>query len=426
MKKIFQLALLGVMGLSLASCNEDYKDWAAPQTTTQEAAVTIPGYQASAVGAIDLAQVTTDDVTLFTLSSATLPDGFELKDTRIELTPEGVENAKAETLNTSNDGKAVKKEVKIVTESIYGKDPVARTFKGHVFSSAIKDGQAVLIDAGTIDVVVTPPGLAASYKLVINDETEYSLANSGVSAYEDPEFKASVTTTVANSTWKIVDANGEVLATGTIENIGKYNVKVNVKTNNAEVNKAPSFLYMKGNANGWNGYDGMECINEEGTQFRGFMYLDQNGFKFCTQTDWNGTNYGKGFSTAGDADNIIMTEPAGYYQVVVDLDAKTYKLTSIKTIGIIGNATPGLWATDTDLTYNAEERCWELKGVELIAGGEYKFRANDAWDIQWGFDGEKYVYSNNAPSAKCTETGTYDIKLYAWATGFAKCEVIKK
>lgn len=194
----------------------------------------------------------------------------------------------------------------------------------------------------------------------------------------------------------------------------------------AEVNKAPSFLYMKGDANGWDGYDVLECVNQEGTQFRGFMYLNQNGFKFCTQKDWSGTNYGEDFKTEGNPPNITMTEPAGYYEVVVDLSAKTYTLTPITTIGIIGTGAPNGWDSDVDLTYNVEERCWEVKDIELNAG-ECKFRANDAWKMQWGYDGEKFVFSNNAPAVQFVpEAGTYDIKLYAWITGYAKCEFIKK
>ena len=412
------------MGFSLASCDEDYKDWAGAQTTTPESAITIPGYQATGVSAIDLKQVTTDDVTLFNLSSATLPAGFELKDVRIELSADEIATT---TINTTNDGKAEKVVLKKFVEKNYGKDPIARSFVGHVFASAIKDGEAVLVDAGKVDVTLTSPGLVSSYKLVINDgEAEFPLANNGSSSYEDPNFKGTITTTIDNSTWQVVAEDGEVLASGKIENAGKYIFSVNVKTDMAEVNKAPSFLYMKGDANGWDGYDVLECVNQEGTQFRGFMYLNQNGFKFCTQKDWSGTNYGEDFKTEGNPPNITMTEPAGYYEVVVDLSAKTYKLTPITSIGIIGAATPGGWDAETPLTYNKTERCWEVQDIKLKAG-DCKFRANNAWAMQWGYDGEKFVFSNNAPQVQFVpEAGTYDIKLYAWITGYAKCEFIKK
>ena len=44
----------------------------------------------------------------------------------------------------------------------------------------------------------------------------------------------------------------------------------------------------------------------------------------------------------------MMTEEAGFYQIVVDLNEKTYTLTPI-AIGIIGPATPSGWDADTDM-----------------------------------------------------------------------------
>lgn len=156
------------------------------------------------------------------------------------------------------------------------------------------------------------------------------------------------------------------------------------------------------------------------------MYLNQNGFKFCTQPEWKGTNYGANFDTAPDADNIVMEEPAGYYMVEVDLSEKTYKLTPITSIAIIGAATPGGWDAETPLTYNETERCWEVKGIELTAG-ECKFRSNHSWDDpnpNWGGTLDALVQKGD--NINVAEAGTYDIKLYAWANGYAKCEMNKK
>ena len=65
----------------MGSCSEDFKDWADPQTNPQEDAVTIPGYQATGVNAFDLANVA-DSVNVYTISSAALPEGFELGNSR--------------------------------------------------------------------------------------------------------------------------------------------------------------------------------------------------------------------------------------------------------------------------------------------------------------------------------------------------------
>lgn len=87
MKKLSLYISIALAGLFMGSCSEDFKDWADPQTNPQEDAITIPGYQASAVSALDLAKVAEDSVNVYTISSATLPEGFELGNSRIELTP---------------------------------------------------------------------------------------------------------------------------------------------------------------------------------------------------------------------------------------------------------------------------------------------------------------------------------------------------
>lgn len=456
----------------MGSCSEDFKDWADPQTNPQEDAITIPGFTATAAQAIDFASVTTDSVNTFSLSSAALPEGFTLGNARIELTPQGVENATKTTVNTSLDGKGAVADLASVVESAYGKRPTARTFDAQVYVNAIKEGQAVLIDAGKINLVMTPkaPFIDAAYYLVgdmfttddvngwntISDKQKFKHSDKDV--YEDPIFTITFETTKADQYWKIipkanVDAgntdasaagvvgpkvDGEDSMTGSLTNgdakagkiakAGKYKLTLNMMDYSYTIEEAPE-LYMKGDANGWDGYD---YLAGDGVHFTGFMYLNQNGFKFTTAPDWSGTGYGENFSTAPDAGNIVMTEPAGYYKVDVDLSAKTYTLTPITSIGIIGSAAPNGWDSDVDLTYvpynkeTKEGRYWEAKNIELKAG-ECKFRANDAWDMQWGFDGDKFVFSNNAPQKQFVpEAGTYDIKLYAWANGYAKCEFTKK
>lgn len=79
----------------------------------------------------------------------------------------------------------------------------------------------------------------------------------------------------------------------------------------------------------------------------------------------------------------------------------------------------------TYVPYNAETKelgYWEAKDITL-ASGEIKFRANDDWAINWGGDTNALTQGGANISV---EAGTYDIKLYAWANGYAKCELIKK
>ena len=198
----------------MGSCSEDFKDWADPQTNPQEDAITIPGFTATAAQAIDFASVTTDSVNTFSLSSAALPEGFTLANARLELTPQGVENATKTTVNTDLNGKGAVADLAPVVESAYGKRPTARTFDAQVYVNAVKDGQAVLIDAGKINLVMTPkaPFIDTNYYLVgdmygngkwtLDDCVKFNHSDADV--YEDPIFTIMVTTTADKQYWKII------------------------------------------------------------------------------------------------------------------------------------------------------------------------------------------------------------------------------
>ena len=462
MKKKILYSLAVLASVTLASCNGDYDDWAQPQHNPEEEAITIPGFTATpVVQSIDCSSVTTDSVSTFTLSEAALPEGFTLDNARLEIIPQGEDNAIKKNVNASIEGKSAVADLSEVIVSYYGKRPIAHSFVAHVYLNAVKNGDAVLIDAGKFNLEMTPksPFIDSGYYLVgdmftTEDVDGWSIKaakafmHSDKDVYDDPEFTITFETKKADQYWKIIpkkniDAgdlwadgvvgpkeNGSISKEGDLTNVGpgagrikepgKYMLTLNMMDYSYTIKPVPE-LYMKGDANGRDGYDYL--AGDDGVHFTGFMYLNQNGFKFTTAPDWSGTGYGANFDTAPDAANIVITEPAGYYQVDVDLFAKTYTLTPITSIGIIGSAAPNGWDSDVDLTYNIKERCWEVKDIKLKAG-EIKFRANDGWDISWGGKLDKLTTKNGGNIT--VEAGTYDIKLYAWAEGYAKCVMTKK
>ena len=211
MKKLSLYVSIALAGLFMGSCSDDFTNWANPQTNPQEDAITIPGFTATGVQAINFANVETDSVSTFTLSEAALPAGFTLDNARLELTPQGVENATKTTVNTSIEGKGAVADLSAAIVSVYGKRPSARTFDAQVYVNAVKDGQAVLIDAGKINLVMTPkaPFIDSNYYLVgqmtnWNLNTNLKFAHSDADVYEDPVFTIMFTTTDDNQYWKII------------------------------------------------------------------------------------------------------------------------------------------------------------------------------------------------------------------------------
>lgn len=455
--------------MSMVSCTEDYTDWGNPQSNPKEEAVSFGNGSVTPVDVINLADVKTEKVKVASIVAPTSSNAA--------YTPNYKINFDGQSFDIDADGNMATAELTSYIVDKWGKRPTERDIDATLDAWVSNGSTAVkMTTSATFQVKAIPeaPVIEDGYYLVgdmfnveaVGDapavdgwntvSAKQAFKHSDKDVYDDPVFTITFETTKANQYWKIipkknVDAgnfwadgvvgpkeNGSSNMKGDLTNVGpgagmikepgKYKLTLNMMDYSYTIEPAPE-LYMKGDANGWDGYD---YLAGDGVHYTGFMYLNQNGFKFTTAPDWSGTGYGANFDTAPNADNIVITEPAGYYKVDVDLSTKKYTLTEIKSIGIIGSAAPNGWDSDVDLTYvpynkeTKEGRYWEAKNIKLKAG-ECKFRANDAWDMQWGFDGDKFVFSNNAPQKQFVpEEGTYDIKLYAWANGYAKCEFTKK
>ena len=184
------------------------------------------------------------------------------------------------------------------------------------------------------------------------------------------------------------------------------------------------YIYEAGVNNDWGAVEQpLYCADGNGT-YVGFFYAQdadwsggKGAFKFTGAfNDWSQGNYGTGTINAdglsgtliddGGSGNVLA-EP-GFYRAEVNLAEMTYKLTPISGIGIIGPAQAGGWSEDTDLTYNPETRAWE--GTVELAADEFKFRANDGWDINWGGTADNLV--QDGANLKIEEAGTYFIQFY--------------
>ena len=86
---------------------------------------------------------------------------------------------------------------------------------------------------------------------------------------------------------------------------------------------------------------------------------------------------------AGGGDNIAAYTTHRFYSLTLDKAApKVIKNFSFNTLGVIGDATPTGWDADTDMQFNPEKQRFYVD-LTLI-DGKIKFRADDAWDVNWG------------------------------------------
>ncbi|MCX6220700.1 MAG: SusF/SusE family outer membrane protein [Bacteroidia bacterium] len=122
-----------------------------------------------------------------------------------------------------------------------------------------------------------------------------------------------------------------------------------------------------------------------GDKLEGYIYMANaaNQWKFATQPNWNGPNYGDGGAGKLDANGGNMTSTAGYYKLNADATAMTY--TAVKTAwGVIGDASPLGWGDETALAYSPTQRIWQ--GVLHLTAASIKFRANHDWGLNYGSD----------------------------------------
>ena len=458
MKKTLLYSLAVLASVTLASCNGDYDDWANPQTNPQEASAAKYGITFAA-GTEAESSLPDDDgiINLVTVNSSDADvTGFTLKDLKVN----------GEAIKGKINGNSIQVDAteleKILCSQNKSRASVARDINVESKVSAnLASGDAVAINT----VGTTTAKLKPSPTPAIDEKGYYMLGEVNGNNWDpknpvwmnkvsDGVYQLKVTTEkdknyfkfyegskFESNNWDVIntgvmgcekdgseDASGTIYYTGdswgtpqSMVIVGTGTWIVTLDMNNLSYSVGKPILYMAGDANGWNHSDVLN--SDDGVHFTGYMYLNQNGFKFSTQPNWKGTSYGADFDTAPDAGNIVITEEAGFYQVDVDLSAKTYTLTPF-TIGIIGNATPKGWDGDTNMTYNPEERCWELKDVTL-KDGEMKFRHTNDWNLSWGGELDNLTTQNGPNIA--VAAGTYDIKLVVnWAEGTAKCVMTKK
>ena len=100
---------------------------------------------------------------------------------------------------------------------------------------------------------------------------------------------------------------------------------------------------------------------------------------------------------AGGGDNIAAYTTHRFYSLTLDKGTpKLVKNFSFNSLGVIGDATPTGWDADTDMQFNPEKQRFYVD-LTLI-DGTIKFRADDAWDVNWGgADGVLASGADNIP-----------------------------
>jgi hypothetical protein len=144
-----------------------------------------------------------------------------------------------------------------------------------------------------------------------------------------------------------------------------------------------------------------------GDKLEGYVYMANasNSWKFATQANWNGPNYGDGGAGKLDANGGNMSSAKGYYKLNADATAMIF--TAVATVwGVIGDATPGGWGAQTNMTYSPTAQTFSL-GVHMTSGAAFKFRGTSDWSVNYGSDAANGT-ALNAGGANIAVTNTAD------------------
>lgn len=172
-----------------------------------------------------------------------------------------------------------------------------------------------------------------------------------------------------------------------------------------------AYQASSGYTNDWSPADAPALYSlDSDDSYEGYVNFsdDNQEFKFTAERNWDDGDWGgsNGELEPGGA-NLVM-ETAGYYKINVDLNDLTYELLSTDW-GIIGDATPGGWDADTDMTYDVDDKVWRI--TTDLSVGEIKFRANDAWDLDYGSDDANGTLQQGGGNIPVEEAGNYTIEL---------------
>lgn len=171
--------------------------------------------------------------------------------------------------------------------------------------------------------------------------------------------------------------------------------------------EASATFYVPGNHQGWNPATAPQLYSENSDfVYDGFLWLDGE-YKFTSAPDWDHDNYGVTAYDKLDPTGGNLKADPGFYHLKADLNTLTYQQT-LTEWGIIGDATPKGWDASTPMTYDKALNEWVVT-APLEGGKEFKFRANDSWDINFGGTPEKLEL--NGGNIKIERSNVYTIKL---------------
>lgn len=366
MRKHLIYAGLFLTAIGFSACNEDFKDWADPQSNAQQDALgqVTATYAAGKDANIVMDEATTDSVEIAQLSSTTAEEGSTISFNSLTLNDDYTVPYVVEGGNVIKVSLA---QLDSVTQLAYkSRASVSRELKIAIKASATtSSGQGIQLSGNDVTINLTPgatPAVDPAGYYVVGDFKGWNAAGA-IAMTKDPNTENLYTLEIDNTAssyfkffpasaisgndlnWDKAlgspvdgDTSGDnfIVWTNTqavkVDMVGKIKITLDVTNYRFTVkdNSAPTELYMTGSAYSWGGtWNQLVPINSTKGAFWGIYYFSADDqIKFAPQADW-GNDFGYDATSISDAsvelaglsnaDGNIKVGKAGWYLVYVSV-----------------------------------------------------------------------------------------------------------
>lgn len=169
------------------------------------------------------------------------------------------------------------------------------------------------------------------------------------------------------------------------------------------------YMYVPGDHQGWSPATAPRIASTDGVNYEGYVWVGSGSgeFKLTPAPNWDLSYGGDATTISTSGGNLKFPATGAMYLLKVNLQTKAWSVlrTDWK---IIGGATPGGWDNATPMIYDAASGKWKI--TVTTTAGEFKFRANDNWDLSLGSGADGFLTSNNGGNLPVT-AGTKTIML---------------
>lgn len=205
-------------------------------------------------------------------------------------------------------------------------------------------------------------------------------------------------------------------------NTGLYRIRLDFQTGTFSVVQVREFaqMYVPGDYQGWAPATAptLASPNNNGN-YEGYVNIPTGNsfeFKLTPGPGWDNALGDGGNGTLSGSGGNLKVPGAGYYRIRANTVDNTWSVLKT-TWGLVGNHNSwGDAGPDVQMTFNSSDNTW-TGTLTTSSAGEFKFRANGSWDLNYGdkgADGSLEEGGDNIP----IPAGTHTITLYLNNAGY--------